>query len=202
LDQTTTRDRLIGATEGLLREGGLRAVTTQSVAQRSGLAEGTIYRHFDCRDALVACTIEERLPAEFDVLIDDLTQRVGAGDIEANLRDFIAAALPFFAVIAPFVAMLSANPGVAARNGEMMREKGKGPRRSAERLQGYFREEQRLGRIDADVDVRAAAAMLVGACFHHSLISHVFGSDPLGLDEADLPAAVAALVVRGLAPRA
>ena len=86
---------MIGATERLLREGGLSAVTTQSVAQRAGLAEGTIYRHFDCRDALVACTIGERLPAEFDALIDELTSHVGTGDLEANLRDFIAAALPF-----------------------------------------------------------------------------------------------------------
>lgn len=201
MDQTTTRERLIGATERLLREGGLSAVTTQSVAQRAGLAEGTIYRHFDCRDALVACTIGERLPAEFDGLIDELTRHVGTGDLEENLRHFIAAALPFFSVIAPFVAMLSANREVAARNGAMMREKGKGPRRSAERLQAYFREEQRLGRIAANVDVHAAAAMLVGVCFHHSLIAHVFGSDPLGLGEDELPAVVAATLVRGLAPR-
>jgi AcrR family transcriptional regulator len=197
-EHVSTRERLIGATERLLREGGLSAVTTQSVAQKAGLAEGTIYRHFDCRDSLVACTIEERVPAAFEHLIDTLMKSAGHSQVEDNLRDFLAGALPFFAVIAPFVGMLAANPAVALRHSEMMREKGKGPRRAAERLQAYFREEQRLGRIRQDIDVRGAGALLVGVCFHHSLMTQLFGEDPNGVTDDELPAAVAGVLSRGL----
>ncbi|MBV8490211.1 MAG: helix-turn-helix transcriptional regulator, partial [Candidatus Eremiobacteraeota bacterium] len=58
---SATREGLIDATESLLREGGLVAVTTQNVARRAGVAEGTIYRHFDSRDALIVCAVRERL---------------------------------------------------------------------------------------------------------------------------------------------
>jgi AcrR family transcriptional regulator len=196
-----TRERLIDATERLLCEGGFAAVTTQSVARAAGFAEGTLYRHFESRDELVAATIRERLPADFEHLLDDMIQRAGHGDIEANVADFIRAAMPFFTRIAPFVSMLAAHPPLAARHYAAMREMGKGPRYNHELLAAYFREEQRLGRIRLDIDPRAAAALVMGMCFDHSLMLQLFGEDPSGLTDDELPTTVASIVARGLHER-
>jgi AcrR family transcriptional regulator len=194
----TTRERLIDATERLLCEGGFGAVTTQSVARIAGFAEGTLYRHFASRDELVAATLRERLPSAFEQILDDLLQRAGGGDLESNLAEFIRAAIPCFARIAPFVSMLAADPQLAARHYEALREMGTGPRHSHERLAAYFLEEQRLGRIRSDIDPRAAAALLMGACFDHSLMLQLFGEDPSGLSDDEIPTTVAAIVAHGV----
>jgi AcrR family transcriptional regulator len=173
-------------------------VTTQSVARAAGFAEGTLYRHFESRDELVSATICERLPPDFEQLLEETVQRAGRADVEANLRHFIAGAIPFFSRIAPLISMLAAHPSLAARHYERLRERGRGPRHSHERLAVYFREEQRLGRIRLDVDSRAAAVLVMGTCFEHSLMLQLFREDPSGLTEDEIPAEIATILARGL----
>lgn len=194
----STRERLIDATARLLREGGFPAVTTQSVTRAAGVAEGTLYRHFESRDELVATTICERTPSAFGDLLEEMIQRAGRDDIEANLRFFIAGAVPFFSWIAPLISMLAADPPLAARHYNHLRQKGKGPRHNHERLAEYFREEQRLGRIREDIDPRAASALVIGMCFDHALTSQLFGEDPSGLTDEELPIEIATILARGL----
>jgi AcrR family transcriptional regulator len=193
-----TRERLIDATERLLREGGFAAVTTHSVARAAGYAEGTLYRHFESRDELVSATICERMPPDLEHLLEATVRRAGHADVETNLRDFISAAIPLFLRFAPLISMLAAHPSLAARHYERLRNRGRGPRHSHERLAAYFREEQRLGRIPREIDARAAAALVIGACFDHSLMLQLFGEDPSGLAEDEIPAAIATILAQGL----
>lgn len=53
-----TREALLAAAAALMAEGGPAATTTQKVARRAGMAEGTIYRHFARKEALVAAVFE------------------------------------------------------------------------------------------------------------------------------------------------
>ena len=48
-----TKEALLDATAALLVEGGLGEATTQKVGRRAGVAEGTIYRHFPSKEALL-----------------------------------------------------------------------------------------------------------------------------------------------------
>src|SRR5690349_9352287 len=50
------RDQLVDATLELLRVHG-RAVTTRQIADRAGVAEGTIFRVFDTKEELVDAAI-------------------------------------------------------------------------------------------------------------------------------------------------
>jgi AcrR family transcriptional regulator len=52
-----TERRLIDAVIGLLHDGGLAACTAPAVAERAGVAVGTIYRRYPDKDALVAAAI-------------------------------------------------------------------------------------------------------------------------------------------------
>ena len=47
-----TRENLMHAAAGLMREVGYDAMTTAMVAKRAGVSEGTIYRHFKSKEAL------------------------------------------------------------------------------------------------------------------------------------------------------
>ena len=192
-----TRDKLIEATQALMREGGLSAVTTQSVARAAGVAEGTIYRHFDSRDHLIVSTFCERLGSEFERAADALLARAGQATIEANLSDFIAGLLPIYSTAAPGLSMLAADPALARQTATALREQSRGPHRSHELVNRYFIAEQKLGRVRRDLDVLAASGLLLGICFHHSLLKHLLGEDPSDLRDGEIPLAVAGILARG-----
>lgn len=50
---STTRDRLLEAARQLFTAQGYHATTTPMLARRAGVAEGTIYRHFPSKHALL-----------------------------------------------------------------------------------------------------------------------------------------------------
>ncbi|MGH7657311.1 MAG: TetR/AcrR family transcriptional regulator [Gemmatimonadales bacterium] len=52
-DSEATRQRLIRAALELYTEAGFRGTTTPMLAQRAGVAEGTIYRHFTSKEHLL-----------------------------------------------------------------------------------------------------------------------------------------------------
>ena len=47
-----TRERLLAASRSLVEEGGYGAATVAAVAQRAGVATGTLYRHFASKQEL------------------------------------------------------------------------------------------------------------------------------------------------------
>jgi len=57
-----SRNRLLDATENLLRNGGIEAVTIDAVTKASKVARTTLYRHFSSSSHLLAATFERLLP--------------------------------------------------------------------------------------------------------------------------------------------
>jgi AcrR family transcriptional regulator len=55
----TTRDRLMEAARELFTTAGYHATTTPILAKRAGVAEGTIYRHFPSKQALLNASYQE-----------------------------------------------------------------------------------------------------------------------------------------------
>ena len=62
----TTRERLLHAAQALIEEEGYGAASVAAIAQRAGVAAGTLYRHFDSKEELfvelfrAVCSREER----------------------------------------------------------------------------------------------------------------------------------------------
>jgi AcrR family transcriptional regulator len=63
---TTTRARLLAAAQELMEEGGYGAASVVAIAERAGVASGTLYRHFASKEELFVevfrsvCAREER----------------------------------------------------------------------------------------------------------------------------------------------
>jgi AcrR family transcriptional regulator len=63
---TGTRDRLLAAAQELIEEGGYGAASVMAIADRAGVAAGTLYRHFASKEELFVdlfrsvCGREER----------------------------------------------------------------------------------------------------------------------------------------------
>lgn len=55
----TTRDRLLAAARELFTTAGYHGTTTPMIAGRAGVAEGTIYRHFPGKQALLNAVFQE-----------------------------------------------------------------------------------------------------------------------------------------------
>lgn len=57
-----SRTKLLDAATALLVEGGARAVTVDAVAEQSGVAKSTLYRHFPSRTDLLVQVLRHNMP--------------------------------------------------------------------------------------------------------------------------------------------
>lgn len=133
----------------------------------AGCSEGTLYNHFDNKDDLFLCVLKEQLP-NFIAQVMTLRDRVGNGSVQENLATIATAALSFYMHLVPMVASIFSKPTLMARHTEGLAKKNAGPQRGNEALAAYLSAEQEMGRVDRSVDPKAAADLLLGACFQHA----------------------------------
>ncbi|MGH2905200.1 MAG: TetR/AcrR family transcriptional regulator [Solirubrobacterales bacterium] len=63
-----TRQKLIDSTIALLQEGGYAAATVGAITERSGVAAGTLYRHFPSKEALFVEVFRSVCDREVDAM--------------------------------------------------------------------------------------------------------------------------------------
>jgi len=195
----STREQILDAATGLIRNIGLGHTTTKEIAAAAGLSEAALYRHFADKADLFLCVIGERLP-QLVAALKDLPSRAGQRTVRANLEDLARVALPFYDQTLPIAVSLFAEPELLARHQEHMRNKNVGPHRSVEHLAAYVRAEQRLGRVNGRVDPDAVAALLIGSCLGRALMRRFLGEqEPPAADERFIKSVVRSLM-EGLAP--
>ena len=83
-----TGEKLVQAAIELLVEGGLEACTAPAVAERAGVAVGTIYRRFPDKDGLVkeAVLLISETPAQ---PLEQMAEAVARGDLRTALANYI-----------------------------------------------------------------------------------------------------------------
>src|SRR5262245_58813840 len=84
-------DAIIEAARGLASESGLRAVQIVPVAERAGVAAGTVYRYFPSKEDLVAAVISDT--ADREVAAMRAAVAAASGDLSR-----LAAAIMVFAL--------------------------------------------------------------------------------------------------------
>src|SRR4051794_38832339 len=81
------RERIVAAAYELVAEGGFRAARVAAVAQRAGVAPGSVYRHFSSKADLFAEVFRRAAQHEVDAVADAETL---AGGVEAFARRALA----------------------------------------------------------------------------------------------------------------
>lgn len=180
-----TRDVILDAAAAVMAEHGLANVTTRQIARKAGFTEAALYKHFAGKADLLVAVLRERSPG-FGALAAAL--RGGAG-LEKDLTAVAGAAIAFYRAGFPMLASIFADPGTLSAHKEELHRQGAGPHKANEAVAAYLRREQEAGRVRAGADVRAAAGLLLGACFQHAFLEHM--SPPA---ERDDDAAAAGLV--------
>ncbi|MGW6912863.1 TetR/AcrR family transcriptional regulator [Kitasatospora sp. NPDC054939] len=163
----STRERILDAAAQILRTRGVVQATTKEIAQATGVSEPTLYKYFGDKERLLLAVLQERLPGPSRVDV-----RPGERDVAGNLTELAHATMDFYQRSIPMLGALLADPQRMAAHREAMSRHGAGPDRAVTGFAAYLRAEQGLGRITADADPDAAAALLVGACFHEAFLRH------------------------------
>lgn len=125
---------------------------------------------------LYLALLQDRLPVYVGANTD-LLANVGRATVESNLIWAARATIDFYGgVLAAKVSVL-ARQAQLVRLREVMRPRELGPHRAADAIAEYLREEQKGGRVAADVEPLAAAQLLIGACVNYEFTRMLQGAD-------------------------
>lgn len=189
-----TRDRILDAAAGLMRERGVARTTTKEIAKAAGLSEAALYKHFTDKTGLLLDVLHERMPGSARVEL-----RPGTGSVADTIAALTRSLLDFYLEALPMFGSLLGDPQLMAAERESLRKYGAGPEQPVGRFAGYLRAERDLGRIAADVDPDATAALLAGACFQQAFFRYFAeGSAATPVPDATVTA-LSATLLRALA---
>jgi AcrR family transcriptional regulator len=176
---------ILEATRALLAEVGVRGLTIEGVAARSGVAKTTIYRRWRDKNELALAAVWNDLAS--------LRAPADLGDTRAELLAFLEPVItamrsPLLSgVIRGLISEIATNPEL----GQAYREQFIEPRLA--QLDRVIGRGVDRGDLRPDTNVRLAHELLVGPVFYRLLLS----DQPL---DADLGTRVASAVLRAFAP--
>jgi len=173
------RTELLRAAARVYAKHGYRGSTTRRIADEAGVNEVTIFRQFGSKDALIheaiaTCGGSEELPDLPAVPHDPQTElTVWSDAVMRQLREMRE-------LIRRCISERDEHPKLSASSNSTA------PRASVQ-LRGYLQRLRDAGIGDRDFDVKAAAAMLMGALFSDAMgrdvMPDVFPSTPAGVTE-------------------
>lgn len=164
-----TRQDILEAAGRVAQKQGLWSMTTRQIAEEARCSEGSLYNHFQSKDELLRCLLEE-FGGRFLLTARTLPDRVGENMVRDNLIEFARDAVVFFRERAPMLAAALGNPSSYHQAARRLHKQGHGPGRVADHVVAYLRGEQEIGRLRSDVDVRGIAQALTGACLGHVVV--------------------------------
>ena len=178
-----TRVAVLRATSELMHEVGVRGMTTEQIASRSGASKATIYKWWPSKYAVAV----DALLSEMLVEADDPDTGSAAEDFRVTLRGLVRFyTSPSGRVYAQLIAEAQSDPLIAAE----LRDRLVGSRRRLVRAiwdRGVAR-----GELRPDVDPEAAIDLVFGPAVYRLVAGHA------PLDDAAADAIVDA-AIRGLA---
>lgn len=177
---TNTKQQILDATQRMIQAKGIARVTTKEIAREAGYAEGTLYKHFEHKEDLFLSVLQQHLPLFVESLNEHLA---GQGTVRTNLEQIAKAAFNYYDTLIPLANAFFADTDLLARHRMTMEQINGGPQRIYERVAAYIREEQRLKRINEQLEPMSIAALVLGSCFQYVYNRHFLGADPLPFTE-------------------
>jgi len=180
-----------------VRAQGIAGATTRAIATEAGVAEGSIYRHFEDKIDVVQTAVREYLVPSYIQMMHALPDAAGTNTPKAHLSDVLRKTIAYYRDLVPLLAALYSENELRERFKRETHAGNRGPHRASEAVAAYIAREISLGRLSAAIDPQGAAQMLLGACFQQVFFEPVVGSERLQLSERALIAKIVQNVTRG-----
>lgn len=172
---------IIEAAVSLMAERGVAATTIEAIAEQSGVAKTTIYRHWPDRGALVIDAIGSLLVSPFDPdtgdIADDLT--VVATGLAKGL-----ASQPWSGLLPSLIEAAERDPGLAAMHARLAESRDS-------TVRSMVRRARERGQVRDDIDDDDIVGLVAGPLFYRRMIRH---EEPSAADAERIAALVAELI--------
>ncbi len=162
----STREKILDAAVGVMRERGLARSTTKEIARAAGYSEATLYKHFDDKQEIFLCVLKERMPAFSSPL--DL---VGTATVHANVAAIIEQLMRFYVLTFPIAASIFGSPELLAVQRDGMRARNAGPEGPVRAVRVYLDGEVEAGRLPDTIDTDAVAKLVAGAAMQQAFLA-------------------------------
>jgi AcrR family transcriptional regulator len=167
---------MLDAAAHVMRSRGLARATTKEIAKEAGYSEAALYKHFRDKTDMFLAVLTERVPSTLGMVLAHLEHSVGERSVPETLHDIVLAALGFYHETFVMAAAIFSEPQLLAAHRAAVQERGAGPHHVSDAVAKYIASEQNLGRLRADADPRAAANLLLGACFQQAFLDSFAGT--------------------------
>jgi AcrR family transcriptional regulator len=168
-----TRARIIAATREIFERNGTRGTTTREVAERAGVNEATLFRHFGSKAALIGAMREEA--CGFEEFRNLLTALDGS-DIASDVRMMARLSVRRMELQRALMCIAIAEEAVGGTT-DFDAPEWRGPRNVLALLTDYFAARAAEGRISGDPSL--LARILMGMMFQLVVARKLWGNDPV-----------------------
>jgi AcrR family transcriptional regulator len=194
----TTEHRILDAAEQIIREKGVAHATTKEIAKKvAGVAEGTLYKHFERKEDLFRTMFRKYVPA-FKEAIG--AHQAETGWVRDNLKEIVLAGMRNFEQIIPLMVAFFADTASLVRLQAFLQETGGGPQRLNADVAAYIEAEQTLGRLTSEVSPQSGAALVLGPCWQLVFLRQFLGTNPFAVSDEQLVEGLVQGLLAGLAP--
>jgi len=185
LEGSPTRERILRAARAVFERNGTRGTTTREVAERAGVNEATLFRHFGNKTALLEAMREWSIgQLGFDVAVESLTGEIGA-DLNSICTALYERMMRNQAIIRISLAEEETDP-------DQVPSCLRGPTEIMQRLMSYLQTQVDRGAIRGNP--RQLAALIMGMMFALAMKSKRVEWGDEGRPQALIPAFVDAIL--------
>jgi AcrR family transcriptional regulator len=153
LEVPSTRERILKAAREVFERSGTRGTTTREVAERAGVNEATLFRHFHNKTSLLDAMREWVIESSgYDAVFDDLS-----GDLTADL---VTICMRLYERMLQMQAIIRVSLAEEATDPEHVPSCLRGPSEIRQRLTSYLQRQVDAGIIRGNA--RQLATMMAG----------------------------------------
>lgn len=189
----TTAERIIEAAIYLISEKGYKAATTKAIAERAGVNEVTLFRHFGNKRGILKAIIEK---FSYGPLLQQLLQEKVTWDLEADLFVFAKEYQNYMMSIKEYVLIAFKEAGAFP---EIDEELANVPLTIKKALMNYFMEMLRRGKL-METNIEAVTMSFIALNFGFFFSKARLGTKVSELSQNDVLQTSVLIFSRGLAP--
>lgn len=175
-----TRGRILAATREIFERNGTRGTTTREVAERAGVNEATLFRHFGSKAALIGAMREDACGIQ---AIRNLLTVLDGTDIGADIKTLANHGVQVMAEQRALMCIALAEDAIEAGPPDFDAPEWRGPHQVLDLLTEYFAARVAENRIAGDPPL--LARIFMGMMFQLVVARKLWGYNPVEHETVD-----------------